>query len=89
MPAMKATTLPAMFLDRVAQAPDMLATLIYTSGTTGKPKGVELTHDCWVYEAQAIAELGLLTPGEEKYRQLLDAFYAGPEPIPASSARSA
>ena len=29
--------------------PDALATLIYTSGTTGRPKGVELTHDCWVY----------------------------------------
>ena len=29
--------------------PDALATLIYTSGTTGRPKGVELTHDCWIY----------------------------------------
>jgi len=38
-----------------------LATLIYTSGTTGRPKGVELTHDCWVYEGSAIEELGLLT----------------------------
>jgi long-chain acyl-CoA synthetase len=31
---------------------DSLATLIYTSGTTGQPKGVELTHDCWVYEGR-------------------------------------
>jgi long-chain acyl-CoA synthetase len=38
-----------------------LATLIYTSGTTGKPKGVRLMHDCWAYEADAIAELGFLS----------------------------
>jgi long-chain acyl-CoA synthetase len=40
--------------------PDSLATLIYTSGTTGKPKGVELTQDCWVYEGEAIDEMRLL-----------------------------
>jgi long-chain acyl-CoA synthetase len=40
--------------------PDSLSVLIYTSGTTGKPKGVELTHDSWVYEAEAIDKLGLL-----------------------------
>ncbi len=47
---------------------DSLATLIYTSGTTGLPKGVELTHDCWLYEGQCIEELGLLRPED---RQLL------------------
>ncbi|WP_024288535.1 long-chain fatty acid--CoA ligase [Cellulomonas sp. KRMCY2] len=26
-----------------------LATIIYTSGTTGRPKGVELTHECFVF----------------------------------------
>ncbi|MBK7861640.1 MAG: long-chain fatty acid--CoA ligase [Archangiaceae bacterium] len=40
--------------------PDSLSVLIYTSGTTGKPKGVELTHDSWVYEAEAIEQLNIL-----------------------------
>jgi long-chain acyl-CoA synthetase len=42
-----------------AVEPEHLATLIYTSGTTGRPKGVELTHGNWVYEADAADRLGI------------------------------
>ena len=46
---------------------DDLATLIYTSGTTGKPKGVELTQDCWVYEGWAIDSLGIVNLDDHQY----------------------
>ncbi|MFI7612783.1 AMP-dependent synthetase/ligase [Nonomuraea terrae] len=49
-------------VDAIAQ--DDLATLIYTSGTTGRPKGVELTHDNWLYTAQAVREVGLIGPSD-------------------------
>ncbi len=46
---------------------DDIATLIYTSGTTGKPKGVILTQDCWVYEAEAIDEMKLLVADDVQF----------------------
>ena len=46
---------------------DQLATLIYTSGTTGKPKGVELTHDCWVFESEAIDSLGIMSQADRQF----------------------
>ncbi len=44
-----------------------LATLIYTSGTTGKPKGVELTNDCLVYEGEAVDALGIISPMDKQF----------------------
>jgi long-chain acyl-CoA synthetase len=50
-----------------AAGPSDLATLIYTSGTTGRPKGVELPHDCWLFEVESIGSLGLLGPSDLQY----------------------
>ncbi|MCB9555601.1 MAG: long-chain fatty acid--CoA ligase [Deltaproteobacteria bacterium] len=47
--------------------PEQLATLIYTSGTTGRPKGVELTHDCWIATGQGIDGLGILSIADHQY----------------------
>ena len=58
----------AAYMARIDQlTPEHLATLIYTSGTTGTPKGVELTHDCWLYEAEAVAQADVLTPEDKHF----------------------
>ncbi|HEY3010110.1 MAG TPA: long-chain fatty acid--CoA ligase [Micromonosporaceae bacterium] len=56
-------------IERIAETirPDHLATLIYTSGTTGRPKGVELLHAGWCWEAVAQADMGLLKPEDLQY----------------------
>jgi long-chain acyl-CoA synthetase len=50
-----------------AAGPSDLATLIYTSGTTGRPKGVELPHDCWLFEIESIGSLDLLGPSDLQF----------------------
>ncbi|MGC6510202.1 MAG: AMP-dependent synthetase/ligase [Myxococcota bacterium] len=44
-----------------------IATLIYTSGTTGKPKGVVLTNDCWIFEAEAMDRMGFLSSADVQF----------------------
>ena len=48
-------------------SPERAATVIYTSGTTGVPKGVELTHDCWIYEGEVGEQLGFLSSDDRQY----------------------
>ena len=47
--------------------PETLATIIYTSGTTGRPKGVELTHDSWLFEVESIGSMGLVGPSDLQF----------------------
>ncbi len=59
---------PNLIQERVdATNHDSLATLIYTSGTTGKPKGVELTHGNWTYEAASMSALNILQPTDVQF----------------------
>lgn len=46
---------------------DDILTLIYTSGTTGLPKGVMITHDNMLYEAEACVEIGLIRADHVQY----------------------
>lgn len=50
-----------------AVGPDSLATIIYTSGTTGRPKGVRLPQRCWVYEGDAMDDIGVLRSDDLEY----------------------
>jgi len=53
---------PGRFEETAAAVrPDALATLLYTSGTTGRPKGVELTHGCWVAQSRSVQQTGILS----------------------------
>lgn len=46
---------------------DQLATLMYTSGTTGEPKGVMLNHRAWVYIAESIDAMEIMSPIDTHY----------------------
>jgi long-chain acyl-CoA synthetase len=61
-----------------------VSTIIYTSGTTGRPKGVMLTHDSFVFEAEAtesMAEISsldvmlLFLPLAHSFAQVLKALW--------------
>ena len=59
---------PEAYIKRIESiTPQHLATLIYTSGTTGRPKGVELIQDCWIFEAEAMCNLGFLSPADKQF----------------------
>lgn len=59
---------PGAYTERLrAIQPDHIATLMYTSGATGRPKGAIITHDCWVFEAEAMDALGFLSPADKHF----------------------
>jgi long-chain acyl-CoA synthetase len=46
---------------------DQLATLMYTSGTTGEPKGVMLNHRAWMFIAESIDAMEIMSPIDTHY----------------------
>ncbi len=66
----------AMGLSR-AIAPDTVASLLYTSGTTGKPKGVLLSHENFLSNAEAIIAANLAT-GDDNIVSILPLHHAYP-----------
>ncbi len=46
--------------------PDTLAAVYYTSGTSGEPKGVELTHDNFVFETEELRDVMPVGPTDEQ-----------------------
>jgi long-chain acyl-CoA synthetase len=52
---------PGQFEETAALVrPEALATLLYTSGTTGRPKGVELTHACWIAQSRSVQQTRII-----------------------------
>ncbi|MBZ0252619.1 MAG: AMP-binding protein, partial [Candidatus Methylomirabilis sp.] len=64
----------------VEVAPEDLATIIYTSGTTGKPKGAELTHANYVYDARACAQAAEIR-AEERMGCILPLFHVNAQVV--------
>jgi long-chain acyl-CoA synthetase len=58
---------PDELAERAARLePSSLAALYYTSGTSGEPKGVELTHDNFVFEIEELRELMPVSASDEQ-----------------------
>lgn len=55
--------------------PDELATIIFTSGTTGVPKGVMLTHDNFIAQAE-VANSVLKTKGGQLWLSILPVWHS-------------
>lgn len=56
--------------------PDDLATIIYTSGTTGVPKGVMLTHDNFIAQAEVVKSVLSKTDKGELWLSVLPVWHS-------------
>lgn len=57
-----------------------VASLIYTSGTTGRPKGVMLTHDNYLWDAQAAIDAIGMT-AEDRFLCILPLFHVNAQVV--------